>query len=312
MRRRAWCITWFSEDPDAAFGTFRDTLERRGRVGGLTGTKNDVRRACAQLEPCPSSGRVHVQGYIQFANAVRESTLHKLFPGSWLKEAKGNPQSNLRYCTDATKRVEGGDAFVLGDFPAVTQGRRTDLERFTQELQADGLDAAIQSDPTIIVRYPRGVLAYHQHLLKQRWNSLPSYRHQTVWLHVGEAGRGKTRAVFHRAHEQFQQLPYVLFSTSPEWWDGYDGQQVILLDDFYGQLPLNRLLRILDGYPLLLPVKGGHTYNLFSEIHITTNQNWENWYQIIRERDQSEVDTGRRLYEALKRRITRVIQYNSL
>ena len=87
------------------------------------------------------------------------------------------------------------------------------------------------------------------------------------------------------------------------------GEQVILLDDFYGQIPLNRLLRILDRYKILLPVKGSYGFSLWSEVHITTNQPWEDWYQIIRERSQSQENTGYVLFNALKRRINKVIHY---
>jgi hypothetical protein len=282
-------------------------------VDASDGERNDIKRAVGQTEVCPTTGSQHLQGYVQFRNAVRHATLRKLFTGANIRKAKGSPASNYTYCTkEETRQDAAASPFVFGSFPKRTQGRRTDIHEFVQELESDGINAAIESNPSILVRYPRGVQAYSQHVLRQRFSNLPTYRHVSVRVHQGDAGQGKTRAVYERAHVHYGEMPYALFSMSPEWWDGYQGENVILLDDFYGQLPLNRLLRILDGYPILLPVKGSYTFSLYTEVHITTNQDWDQWYQIIRERDQYERGSGQRLYEALKRRITSVTHYRSL
>ena len=49
------------------------------------------------------------------------------------------------------------------------------------------------------------------------------------------------------------------FWKSPEakWWDGYAGQEVVVLDDFKDYaMPLVDLQRLLDWYPLWVEVKG--------------------------------------------------------
>jgi len=63
------------------------------------------------------------------------------------------------------------------------------------------------------------------------------------------------------------------------WWDGYQGQKILLIDDFYGTIKYGKLLNILDIYPLRLPTKGGHTYANWEKIYITSNDKPDKWYQ---------------------------------
>ena len=48
----------------------------------------------------------------------------------------------------------------------------------------------------------------------------------------GPTGCGKTRAVMDRYGAR-----NVYIKDASQWWDGYDVQPVVLLDEFYGQLP---------------------------------------------------------------------------
>lgn len=74
---------------------------------------------------------------------------------------------------------------------------------------------------------------------------------------------GKTKHVYDE-HDDI----YVKDET--QWWDGYTGNDVILFDDFRGQIPFNVMLRILDRYPYQGQVKGGYTHINSEHIFITS------------------------------------------
>jgi len=42
------------------------------------------------------------------------------------------------------------------------------------------------------------------------------------------------------------------------WWDGYEQQEAIIIDDFDGKWPYRDLLRLLDRYPYQGQFKGGY------------------------------------------------------
>jgi len=42
------------------------------------------------------------------------------------------------------------------------------------------------------------------------------------------------------------------------WFDCYENQEVLLLDDFYGNIRYSYMLNLLDRYTIRLPVKGSY------------------------------------------------------
>lgn len=55
------------------------------------------------------------------------------------------------------------------------------------------------------------------------------------------------------------------------WWDGYFGDRCIIIDDFADDIPIQQMLRVLDGWQLRLPVKGSFTYARWDRVIITSN-----------------------------------------
>ena len=69
---------------------------------------------------------------------------------------------------------------------------------------------------------------------------------------MGPSGTGKSRFVAARWPDAFWKAP------ESKWWDGYSGQETVVLDDFKDYaMPLVELQRLLDWYPLWVEVKGG-------------------------------------------------------
>ena len=80
-----------------------------------------------------------------------------------------------------------------------------------------------------------------------------------MWFH-GDTGEGKTKTALEIA-KQYYDNSYWMSSDSLKWFDGYRGQKVAIIDDFRkGMLSdWSFLLRLLDGYNLLVQIKGGFT-----------------------------------------------------
>lgn len=253
-----------------------------------------VRYACLQLEVGDATGRMHVQGWISCTRSVRLGRLTALSPGTHWEPRRGTRQEADEYCSKPDGRLFGPLRVGDGDVVSAGRGRRTDILQFVEDARNSGVDSALDERLHYIVRYPRGVESLRRNLIKKQWDQLPNFRKVSVYVHWGDAGVGKTKKVFQLA-EQASEEVYRLFSYQPEWWDGYTGQKYILFDDFYGQIKLSRLLQLLDGYKLMVPVKGGHTYLTHEQIHITSNKHWHDWYEATGTNDY--------LFNALKRRV---------
>jgi len=116
----------------------------------------------------------------------------------------------------------------------------------------------------------------------------------------GTSGCGKSRWAkekYNKNNEAYEWQPPV--TGRQDWWDGYEGQETVIVNEFYGQLPWDRLLTLLDRYGLKVQVKGGHTEMTCKRIVFTTNCIPSNWYINQQTSDGSWCD-----FQILRRRIT--------
>jgi len=74
---------------------------------------------------------------------------------------------------------------------------------------------------------------------------------------------------------------------STKFWDGYQGQRVVIIDEFRGDIGISNLLRWFDRYPVLVEIKGSSTVLCAEEIYITSNLTPRDWY---RDLDEATVD----------------------
>lgn len=95
-----------------------------------------------------------------------------------------------------------------------------------------------------------------------------NFEKKIVEWYYGETGTGKTKEAWARARdftgieeEDDRILEEVWISNeSSKWFDGYHGQTVAILDDIRpGNWDFSTMLRLLDRYPLQVPIKGGYT-----------------------------------------------------
>jgi hypothetical protein len=55
---------------------------------------------------------------------------------------------------------------------------------------------------------------------------------------------------------------------------------VVILDEFYGQLPFSYMLKLMDRYPLRVEVKGGVIHFRAKLLIITSNKPWTEFYDL--------------------------------
>jgi len=90
----------------------------------------------------------------------------------------------------------------------------------------------------------------------------------------GPTGTGKSRFCM-------ENYPNAYWKTRSNWWDGYINQETVILDEFYGWLPFDLLLRLCDRYPLSVETKGGHVQFIAKTIVITSNSVPSDWYKNV-------------------------------
>nr|WEY37187.1 replication-associated protein [Circovirus ialtag] len=211
-----------------------------------------------------AGGTPHLQGFINLRAKVRLQGLKQLLgPRAHCEKARGTDEDNKKYCS------KDGDLLVEKGEPCF-KGKRTDLSKAVEILLTEkSLAAVAAAMPEVYVRNFRGLgqlLLDHPGMQSKRaWKS-----EVIVW--VGPPGVGKSRACLDMSGDAAYWKP------RGKWWDGYNGHEIVVIDDFYGWLPFDDVLRLLDRYPLTVETKGGTRAFLAKKILITSNKLPHEWY----------------------------------
>lgn len=94
----------------------------------------------------------------------------------------------------------------------------------------------------------------------------------------GGTGLGKTRKAWFEAGDDC----YVK-DPCTKWWDGYKGQDKVIIDEFTGLINIAHLLRWFDRYPCNAEIKGFSVPLRATQFWITSNLNPRDWYKDITE-----------------------------
>lgn len=241
----------------------------------------------------------HIHGVLVYKNP-RIMSVHNMrfLVASWLPwihssvhyEPVHNLAQYLRYME------KDGCVRSVGRHP--TQGERTDFrqffERIAQEEEPDELSIALR-DPSTWARSHNAVRRLIQ--LKSAHKNRHKIRENldVSWIY-GRSGSGKTSAAIQAFEDH--GLRWCIGSVGdPPWFDFLTGSEdAWIWDEFDGSAKLGLVLRVLDKFPIQVPVKGGFTD--FSVTHITVTSNLPPWKMYSPE-ELARHDNGR----ALKRRI---------
>lgn len=254
LRARRWTITKKAETED-------DRLKYDAEC---------MRFIIYQLEKAPTTGYMHLQGYVEFKQPMRQNAVKRLFGDTaHLEVAKGSAEQNIAYCSKEETRLAG--PWEEG-VRVHAQGARTDLLDIKSRLDdGAGMEDIAADYFSQFIRYYRGLEKYAQLKSKSRSNA------PHVIVLWGSTGTGKSRWANERDANAFW-FPGSGDAKQP-WFDGYTGQRTAIIDDFRDSLfSLPMLLRILDRYPLRVPVKGAFVQWTPEEIILTTNQKPTSWY----------------------------------
>lgn len=89
----------------------------------------------------------------------------------------------------------------------------------------------------------------------------------------GVTGSGKT----HLAWQEAGPYAYIK-NPNTKWWDGYQNQPNVIIDEFIGNISVNYLLTWFDKYPCNVEVKGYTVPLSATNFWITSNVSPDEWY----------------------------------
>lgn len=218
-------------------------------------------------------GTPHTHLYLYSPNAILFSTLQQRFMGAHIEAAKGSHRENRDYIRKEGRWLD--DAKHETNLPETfEESGALPIERDKRELVSSEILSLIQSGSSnaeILVQYPSAmnrlqhIEAARQTLLEERYCN--QWRDLEVTYLWGPTGVGKTRDVMEK-----YGYPNVYRVTNYDHpFDDYKGQDVMLFEEFRSSLPIQDMLKYLEGYPLMLPCRYNNKAACYTKVFLISN-----------------------------------------
>lgn len=228
-------------------------------------------------------GTEHIQGYLCLFKILRFSGIKKFNAKAHWETRGGSHFQCIAYCSkDDTRKPNtktvyfGTDPFPLTEYKPSGKG----MSKITSDKHAVLIDIKDSIEKGVSIkniardqfpswlRHYRAFSVYNQLIAKERDSKT------NVTVLFGPTGTGKSSWIH-------KNCPEAYWKGKSEWWDNYANNKFVVIDEFYGWLPWDYLLRLTDRYPFLVESKGGHVQFNSEYIFITSNLPWDCWYKKI-------------------------------
>ena len=255
-------------------------------TGQVKATPAWLRYAIYQ-EEVGENGTHHFQGYLELSSPQRIAALKRAFPEferAHFEVARGSQEQCIAYCSKEDTRIDG--PYEWGEKSA-GQGNREDIKAFVSSIKEGATDLSLlDAYPNAFLRNYKMIPVVRSLVAKPR-TTMPK-----VYVLWGPTNLGKSHWVREKAPQAYWKARS---NGNNNWFDGYTPGQDLVLDDFYGWIPWDLMLRICDQFNLIVECKGGSVMMSALRIFITSNAHPRSWYK--NEKIQHDFETfARRVY----------------
>nr|QKN88850.1 MAG: replication-associated protein [Cressdnaviricota sp.] len=130
-------------------------------IKNKSNTKPIVKYCVCQFEETPTTGRIHLQGFVQLTDKITITTLRSFFPDilgdAHLEKRLGTAEEARDYCKKPATRVAG--PYEFGEFSG--QGFRSDLDNVAKVFRNGGSSRDVAEQmPGMFIRFHAGIKAY--------------------------------------------------------------------------------------------------------------------------------------------------------
>lgn len=226
--------------------------------------KNGIQFLAFGEEVCPKSKRRHNQAFLYFFNPKSSSktNLGKMgkFWGDthcFVEPIYGNFVQNDAYCK------KEGLYCKLGDEPQ--QGSRGDIRENINMINSGKIKPIELAliDPVSYNLYKNTYKDVHNRFMAKQFRTEMT---RGFW-YWGETGVGKS----HKAFENFSPETHYIKDLNVHWWDNYEQQPIVVLNEFRGQVRFGELLDLCDKWPKTVPVRNNPSIPFISSKIIITS-----------------------------------------
>lgn len=209
-------------------------------------------------EIAPSTGTPHLQGYAEFPKVTKFGVFAKKYHLHF-ETCQASSEANIEYCKKDGIFQERG---IPKGGPK--KGGEVEQERWARNInlaESGNLEELKRIDPDA---YTRSYKTYKQ-MAVDHMKPIPEIELDNYWI-CGAPGIGKSR----KAREMTNGVFYP--KQLNKWWDGYQGEEWVIIDDYELDCKLDHHLKIWsDRYDFIAETKGGSLRIRPKHIVVTSN-----------------------------------------
>jgi len=206
----------------------------------------------------------------------------------WVRNMKGSLKQSLKYCSKETEPI------IM--YNKLCQGERQDIIDLVKAVDDGATFVELGHDAEHCLPAAKFAKFTERMIAGAGEKAAKEERSIVVQVIYGDAGTGKTAGVKEAFDGNYYELS--LGSSGTVWFDGYKGEEVLLIDNFYGsKLKYSELVGLLNHGKKRLNIRRSYTWAKWKKVIITSNVHPSLWYSGETVPNQ----------EGLKRRVTETV-----
>ena len=213
------------------------------------------------------NGTPHTHVYLASKNAIEFNAIKQRFYEAHIEPANGTSSQNRDYIRKEGTHSDKKETNLIdtfeewGDLPA--DSKKQNVSEQIYNMIKDGKSNAeiLEAFPQAYTRIPH-IEKTRQTLIHEK--AKDERRELEVHYIYGNTGTGKTRYVM----DKYGYSNVCKIASYDHPFDHYNGQDVILFDEFRSSLRISDMLNYLDCYPLLLPCRYADKQALYTKVYI--------------------------------------------
>ena len=211
-------------------------------------------------------GTPHMHCWLHFKTQRTFRSIKKMHPRTDIKVGKGTDQHSKTYLSKENEPKEYGTMH--------SQGKRTDID-----IVRDCIKETNSMREVVEIATSYQAVRFAELYLKYAEKPRPYGPRKVIW-YWGDTGTGKS-------YTANQNAPGAYSTKSFKWWDGYDGEKEVILDEIRGDFcKFHEMLTLLGEMPYRVESKGGSRQALCDTIYITSHDRPECLWQSVEDKSQ--------------------------